>query len=82
MCKIENTESSAIILAVPVCSQKLDTTFEVKLFKLFSDEIAFPYILKETTFRFLQHEPARSESKIGRYNLRDKLPPKNVNITF
>ena len=31
MCKIENIESSAIILAAPVCSQKLDTTFDVKL---------------------------------------------------
>ena len=35
MRKIENIESSAIILAAPVCPQKLDTTFEVKFFKLF-----------------------------------------------
>ena len=32
MCKIENIESSEIILAAAVCSQKLDTTFKVKLF--------------------------------------------------
>ena len=33
---------------------------------IFSHEVTFPCILKETTFRFLEHERARRESKIGR----------------